>query len=68
MLLRPELGFEVLIQLFGAAHLQGLGRHHRPREDRKDDQDSNDGFAFRCGVTPHVKQIGFCQQPIRSVH
>ena len=38
--LGAEFGREVLVELLGAAHLDGFGNHHRPRENREDDAGS----------------------------
>jgi len=48
-------GFEVLIEPFGPAHLQGFARHDRPGEDGEDHQDADDGLAFRRRVLQDVK-------------
>ena len=56
--LRFKFGDEVLVELFGAAHLEGLENHDRPGGDGEENEADNNGLGFRCGLLPHIKQLG----------
>jgi hypothetical protein len=53
LFLRAEFGIEIEVQPFGAAHLQGLGDHHVPGEDGKNDEHENDATACNGGLAPN---------------
>jgi len=57
VLLGAVFGVEILVELFGPAHLHDLGNHDRPGNDRQNEEAINNALAFGCGLPPHIKQF-----------
>jgi len=55
--LRLKFAEEILIELFRAPHLDGLGGHHRPRENREKQEKDDNGLPLRGGLFPDVNEF-----------
>jgi len=54
-----KFGVEELVELFGAAHLDGFADHDGPGGDGEDKEADDDDLGFGCSLPPHIKQLGF---------
>src|SRR5207249_11783989 len=68
--LGAEFGIEIGVEFSSAPHLQCLGNHDRPGENRKDYQDDDDHLGLSGSVLPYHQQIvvGCCKKVNRYVH
>ena len=66
LLLRAELRVEIVVELLGAAHLERLGNHHRPRHDGEQGQKDDDDLGFGSGPFKDVNQLGLTSRTGRQ--